>query len=319
MSYGIPYQGNKQSIAASLALNFPKAAHFYDLFGGGGAVTHYMAMHKAHCYKHFHYNEIKSDVVDILRRSIKGEFANDVFKPKWISREEFFELKDNDAYVRFFWSFGNGQRSYLFSKEIEPYKKSLHQAVVFDQFDGLATNTLGLSKWPASISSITKRRSYLSNRIERFRKSKIPDHLIPFLNKKQFEQLNQLKQLQQLKRLQQLQQLEALERLQQLQQLQQLEQLNLYSMDYRDVPIEANSVVYCDIPYIGTAGYGNSFDHKAFYDWAMTREFPVYVSEYSMRDPRFKLIYSIDKRLLMASDKTVVNKAENLYWNGINC
>lgn len=56
--------------------------------------------------------------------------------------------------------------------------------------------------------------------------------------------------------------------------------------------------------------------HKEFYDWAASRAFPVYISQYSLSDDRFKLIYSVDKRSMLAADKMVGNKEENLYWNG---
>jgi site-specific DNA-adenine methylase len=117
--------------------------------------------------------------------------------------------------------------------------------------------------------------------------------------------------------LQQLQQLERLEQLQQLELLEQLEQLHFYASDYREVPIKENSVVYCDIPYKSTASYLDNFNHKEFYDWAASRPFPVFVSEYSIRDDRFKCVYTIDKRSMLSADKTVGNKIEKLYWNGV--
>ena len=41
-------------------------------------------------------------------------------------------------------------------------------------------------------------------------------------------------------------------------------------------------VIYCDIPYEGTEGYAAAFDHGAFYDWATSRPYPVWVSSYEM-------------------------------------
>ena len=38
-NFGIPYMGNKSDIVASIAMNFPKADNFYDLFGGGGSIS----------------------------------------------------------------------------------------------------------------------------------------------------------------------------------------------------------------------------------------------------------------------------------------
>jgi site-specific DNA-adenine methylase len=43
VSYGLPYMGSKRKIAADLirymANANPDAVHFYDLFGGGGAMS----------------------------------------------------------------------------------------------------------------------------------------------------------------------------------------------------------------------------------------------------------------------------------------
>lgn len=292
--------GSKAKIAASIALNFSAAENFYDLFGGGAAMTHYMVERKAHRYQQFHYNEIKSDVVDLVKRAIAGEFNYNVFKPAWISREDFFKLKDNDAYVRCIWSFGNNQSTYLFGQDIEDYKRSMHMAVVFDEFDEAMNELFSLKKWPIKCRSITDKRLYLKEVI-RAKSGRVD-----------------LQQLERLEQLQQLQQLERLQQLQRLEQLEQLQRLQFYSLDYREVPIKENSIVYCDIPYRGTADYNAEFNHKEFYDWAATLPHPVYISEYSLPDSRFKKIYSIDKRPLLSQDKFVGNKSENLYWNGVS-
>lgn len=285
--WGISYMGSKSGIAASLALNFPKADHFYDLFGGGFSMSHYMLANKAKNYKHFHYNEIKTHIVDVVRRAIAGEFNYATFKPPWISREEFHAKKYTDGYVASCWSFANNGEDYLFSEEIEEYKRAMHMAVVFDEFDEIAEKTLGFTKWPAIAKTIKQRRFYLRQLLEHYRKTKIPYHLHKYLSPKQLERLEQL------------------------------QQLTLTSMSYEQVGILPNSVVYCDIPYAGTTDYGNTFSHKAFFDWAASREFPVLISEYHVPDERFKLVYSVDKRcLLTQSGESNKKKSEKLYWNG---
>ena len=103
-----------------------------------------------------------------------------------------------------------------------------------------------------------------------------------------------------------------------LERLEQLEQLEFTSLDYRKVDIKPNSIVYCDIPYQGTGDYGNQFDHKEFFDWAATRKFPVFISEYNIADSRFKIVYEINKRSLFDKNKAnCKDKQERLYWNGI--
>jgi len=294
MGYGIPYMGSKSDICASVALNFPAAQNFYDLFGGGFSMTHYMLKNKSHRYNNFHYNEIKSDVVDLVKKAINGDFNYDSFKPEWISRDAFFARKDSDAYVRCVWSFGNNQKDYLFSTEIETYKKSLHQAVVFDQFDDTTRQVTKLKEWPKNIASVTQRRLYIRQRIK-FDNPKIRP-----------SELHQLQQLQQLQRLQ---------RLQRLEQLEPLERLSFSSLSYEQVEIKPNSIVYCDIPYKGTSDYGE-FNHTQFFDWAASRDFPVYISEYKINDSRFKLIYEIDKKTKLSHKGQTAHHSEKLYWNG---
>lgn len=53
---------------------------------------------------------------------------------RWISREDFFRLKDTDPYVAVVWSFGNNLRDYLYSREIEPLKKAIHYAMFFSDY-----------------------------------------------------------------------------------------------------------------------------------------------------------------------------------------
>ena len=83
---------------------------------------------------------------------------------------------------------------------------------------------------------------------------------------------------------------------------------------YSDIDIAADSVVYCDPPYIGTNGYGVEFDHAAFYQWLRTAERPVYVSEYSM-PPDFVSIADTAKTALLCSIKGRERKkvTERLY------
>jgi hypothetical protein len=300
VTYGIPYMGSKDGIIASLAMNFPRAEHFYDLFGGGFSVTHYMLLQNR--YKSYHYNEIKEGIVTLVKDSIAGKYNYNVFKPAWISREDFHRLKDTDPYVAVIWSFGNRQVTYMFSPEIEPYKKAMHMAVVFDEFDSLSSEVLGFVKWPSICKTIKQKRLYLRQKIEYYRVTKMPKVLHQFCNEKQ---LQSLKQLEQLGRLERLQKLEGLN----------CNKLNFYSKDYRGIEILPNSIVYCDIPYKDTEGYNNSFKHTDFFDWAATRDFPVFISEYYIPDKRFKLIYEIDKKVLLnTNDK---KKQERLYWNGV--
>ena len=62
---------------------------------------------------------------------IKGKLQPDY---RWISRDEFFRLKDTDPIVKIVWSFGNNGRNYLYGKDREELKKAMHYAVVFGDY-----------------------------------------------------------------------------------------------------------------------------------------------------------------------------------------
>ena len=170
-NYGIPYMGSKDSLIHKIAPLFPKADNFYDLFGGGFAVSHFVLWHHADKYKKVFYNEPAAGIAQLVGDAIAGKYNYKVFKPKWISREDFFREKETCAYTRCIWSFGNNQKDYLFCEEIERNKRSLHQAVVFNEFDAVAVKYLGIKSFPLNLSIrgrrlfcrkvVTKRRGEL--------------------------------------------------------------------------------------------------------------------------------------------------------------
>lgn len=56
-------------------------------------------------------------------------------------------------------------------------------------------------------------------------------------------------------------------------------------MDYLEYEYCAGDVVYADPPYFGTdSRYGAKFNHEMFWQFVRTRDYPVYVSEYSAPD-----------------------------------
>ena len=63
MSIGIPYMGSKRKLASSIVSEIvnrhPEATQFYDLFGGGGAISF-----EALKYRQLkvHYNELNTSI-----------------------------------------------------------------------------------------------------------------------------------------------------------------------------------------------------------------------------------------------------------------
>ena len=294
-NYGLPYQGSKDKLVDKLNAIIPHAENFYDLFGGGFSVSHFMLAHRK-C--RVHYNEIEQSTVKLVEDAIAGRYSYNTFKPEWVSREMFDSRKATCAYTRIVWSFGNNQKNYIFGKDIEAYKRSLHNAVVFDEFDSLAIDVLGMKSFPTSLS--IRGRRLLCCKITREKFCKEKDDV-------QKRTLQQLQQLQQLERLEQLQQLEQLER------LERLERLTTSSLSYDEVAIKPNSVVYCDPPYKGTTGYTRSFDHDRFWEWVRECPHPVYVSEYTA-PPDIKTVAAF--RHKKTNSQTTTDSVEKLFWNG---
>ena len=125
MRYGVPYQGSKNKIAGWVIDNLPEDEILVDLFAGGCAVTH--AAMLSGKWDKIIANDI-GDAPKLFCDAIDGKYADE---KRWISREDFQNLKDTDPYVSLCWSFGNNRSGYLYAQEIEPWKKALHYARVF--------------------------------------------------------------------------------------------------------------------------------------------------------------------------------------------
>ena len=81
-----------------------------------------------------------------------------------------------------------------------------------------------------------------------------------------------------------------------LKQLPKMIGVELYNLDYRDLEIPEGSIIYCDPPYRGTAGYMYGLDHAAFWQWCRDKSLDghhVYISEYSAPED-FECLLEID-------------------------
>lgn len=292
--YGVSYKGSKSKIVDKLAEVIPYRGidNFYDLFAGGCAVTHKMYLEGR--YKHYYANDINGQALRLFCDGLKGKYANET---RWISREDFFNLKDSDPYVSCCWSFGNNQRDYLYSKSIEPYKKACHYAIVFNDFSLLRQLYPSVSEaceiTLKGITDIHERRIKFRNIV----KSRLNDGD----NTQFLETSGEMDRLESLERLERLQSLESLERLQ---------SLEGSISDYRAVEIKPNSVIYADIPYIATNTYDNTssviqpFNHEEFYDWCCKQNELVLISEYYMPEDRFTKVWSTNHVQSLCATKT---------------
>lgn len=295
--YGLPYQGSKNQIAEELLSFLPPGNRFVDLFGGGGSMTD-CAM-DSYKWDSFLYNEINPLVVKAFKMAVYGFFKKD---RRWISREEFFRLKDTDPYVAFCFSFSNNLTDYAYSREIEPWKKALHYARVYNC--NYPLREMGIYLKDASPDTIRENADYIR---KQYKKG---------ILKSESNQCN-------LQSLKSLERLESLERLQNLEQLEKIEGMSYHKKrnlkitqgSYEDYEYEDGDVVYCDIPYESTdcKSY-KGFDSKRFYDWCATRPYQVFFSSYEISDNRFHRIWEREKRVTSGLDNSL-QKTECLYTN----
>ena len=138
--YRLPYMGSKQNIAYSIMLAIlqkkPKAKYFFDIFGGGAAMS---LMAKQFGLKVF-YTEKSAGIVNLLNFLKDNKIPDDWIR--WISREEFKSCLGKDdpfsTFVTVVWSFGNNRQAYLFGKDIEEPKRLAFEVIVNQDEKALA-------------------------------------------------------------------------------------------------------------------------------------------------------------------------------------
>ena len=122
VSFGIPYQGSKSSIAQWVVDNLPPAGVFVDLFAGGCAVTH-AAMLSGKFSKYI-VNDLV-DAPDVFIEAAHGGYADYDVVP---TREEF--KATTDYVTKLLYSFGNNCRCYLWGPQVERVKVAASRMLI---------------------------------------------------------------------------------------------------------------------------------------------------------------------------------------------
>jgi len=295
----IPYMGSKRKIAEQLFQKMleikPNAKYFFDLFGGGGAMSFFAVQLGLKTY----YNEKQKGLVDlinyILQRARNGEkgqygiFPDDFYD--FIGREQFKILKDEDSikgqFARICYSFGNSQKSYLFG-DIEELKHLAHDIVVFRNENALAE----FNQKTNSNFVLSKKESWNERRF---------DFMAQVIGRLDLDQLQQLERLQQL---------------QQLQRLERLPNFTISNLDFQDVKIQTpieETIIYLDPPYRGTTEYKEIALVDDIDNFFRNSPFACFMSEYNAP---FDSVLEIRKESLLnntgAKKKFIIEK---LFWN----
>lgn len=328
MSFGLPYKGSKSSIAKDIIGVLPGGNRLVDLFCGGCAVTDY-AMKKTDKFNRFLINDIDGRNAKTYIRALSGEFRNE---ERWISRQDFFKLKETDDYVRLCFSFGNDCRTYMYGPQLEPYKEAIHSIVFWEDYSKMEAlcpavveiaheycdgkdrkgRRLAFGKAVAAhVKEMSSVKYWQSNPMFRAVKVKWSEDRRGF-GSCQWNRGSPLESLERLERLKSMESLESLGCLERMQSLGKEAPIVVSTDDYRNYVYQDGDVVYCDPPYAGTNGYEREFDHEAFWRWCRTRDFPVYVSEYRAPED-FISIWCKEKRRLFNHRVLSANAVEHLF------
>ena len=350
MKYGLPYKGSKNKLAERIVRLLPKRTHLIDLFCGGCAVSHAaLLMGK---YEHIHINDINWMCPTLFIDALNGKYNDE---NRWISREDFFRLKDTDPYVAVVWSFGNNLRDYLYSKEIEPLKKAIHYAMFFsdyslgkelghdlsfiDPIQDLQKRYLavkhyfnrhghfqqqsfergGQNQRMQSIEALERLNTNLQNWGGQKRLAEIGD------NGKTYKRPSELQHLECINRVSQFKKkIQATKRATAQRRTQhsciacntesgstvcpdirggQILPITSSVLDYEEVTIPEDSVIYCDIPYEDTNVYNKAegFDYERFFQWCERQTQPVFISSYQMPEDRFDCIEEFTHRSTLSA------------------
>ena len=353
MSFGLPYQGSKSSIAKDIVAVLPGGQRLVDLFCGGCSVTDY-AMKKTDKFNRFLINDIDGRNPNVYIRALSGGFSNE---DRWISRQDFFKLKETDDYVRLCFSFGNSCRTYMYGPQIEPYKEAIHSIVFWEDYskmealcpavvgivheycDGKDRKGRRLAFGKAVAAHVKEKGSveyWHSNPMFRAVKVKWSEERrgmsscqwnrgSPLESLERLERLKRLESMECLERLQSMESLQSLislERMQSLESLERLERLQrvekeapivVSTDDYRSYVYNDGDVVYCDPPYAGKAGYGCNKFDHEAF-WQWCRTRDFPVYVSEYRAPEdFVSIWSKEKRQLFNHRVLSSNSVEHLF------
>lgn len=249
----------------------PAGERFVDVFGGGGCVTLHATTRgkwstvvynelSSHMYRLFDELVIKKTAVDLekLVFTDKAKFKEVLNKPK-------DEMTLEDEIILVFFSFGYNMRTYMFGDKTFKWKMNNARALFYGD-----TGT-----WLDDVYKEASKYSFITDKYRVYRAFFREHH-------RQVEELQQVESLQQIERIEQVERMQQVEKLEQVERMQQVEHHNL---DYRQLEIKTNDIIYCDPPYVGKQDYVDvpTFDEETFINWYQNcpaKE--IYISEYTV-------------------------------------
>lgn len=292
MSYGVPFKGSKNRIADKILDVLPSASTLYDVFAGGCAISHCALLSGK-------YQKVTAIDEDNIPTLFEDAWNGKQFSTDWVTRDEYFDRYKSDPFVRSVWSFGNKPGHYIYGQSLMEFKHALHNAAVNGDF------TLLRELHPDICDEVADAVANLPLSAIWIRRLTIGTIVGKKLGSRRSAAVENLERL---SRLQSIYSSRALAKA----------QFNAVQCDYRDIGfLDPNGIIYCDPPYHGTDGYAarnadDHFDKEAFYDWCERQTLPVFISEYTLPDDRFKCVAAFDKTSTICATKTTA-VIERLY------
>lgn len=296
MSLGIPYMGSKRKLAKKIVdfilKNNPNTKYFYDLFGGGGAISFEAATRGINVI----YNEFNQSIYNFIKYLLQD--TNKEWMYAWVSREDlFYNLTRTDYYSGFLktcWSFGNNQKNYLYGLDIEDYIRSIHNYIVYNIDDNYWYSFLRDKGYDIGVK-ITFEGQIIKERIALFKK---------WLKSKGVNN----------ERLYRLIHLERVFNVEEIMDFPYKHNISISNLSYEQVSLANGGIVYCDIPYIGSQGYSNSlFNGDDFYKWYKCNSHKVYVSSYRFYDENPVISFDFTRNFNKECRGSAIK--ENIYCN----
>lgn len=270
-------------------------------------------------YKDYYINDTGT-AHELFYDAVHGKYKDE---NRWISRDDFFALKETDPYIKWCWSFGNSGQCYMYGKDIENLRRIQWEMCFAKTPQEVRVGMRSLFQEVYDMGLLLCRPDYAKGKKDN------PKMLETVMSiQDECKHLSTLDSLQSLQSLQRLQINEGLQRLNRIQELEndKIENLHITNGSYLNVKIKPNSVIYCDIPYKDTADYSDrhqksTFDYDTFYDWCEKQSEPLFISEYYMPEDRFICVKEIKKRVNMSatgyfgttSDKNGSYKSEKIF------
>lgn len=304
----MPYMGSKRCLSREIVDHIltahPNTKYVWDLFGGGGAISFEFLQRRQ--IERVVYNELNTGVVELLRKIQKDGITPEFYQ--WVDRDTFHAHKNDDDWFgglcKVVWSFGNNQRTYIFGKHIEQYKKEFRELVVegIDHTQSMSSYCMEYVKEKYGIECDLTLNIPSEIHIKQ-RRLNIRKQLTDFESR--------CKNTKPLRQLQQLQQLEQLQRLEQLERLERLDIRNQSAFDVViDTPIE-ETIIYLDPPYKDTEKYQEDVCHDELKRYIDNSPYTVYLSSYDFDLPVVKQMKHRSKLSSTANNAAV----EKLFCN----